>query len=89
LRRVKLTLLLAVILAIGLAPAVAIRLFPRETSVYFLEPLWNIAGSRTGFSKDVFAAVGIVSSFLLAIVAASGILLILTGELARSVRGSG
>lgn len=87
-RRVKLTLLLAVILAISLAPPLALRLFPRETSGYLVDPLSTILGSRTGYSKETLTAVWIVISFAVAIVTASTLLLVLTGELIRSTRES-
>ena len=87
-RRVKLTLFLAVILAISLAPAISFRLFPRETLGYFLEPIWSIVGLRIGFSKEASVAIGIVTSFVVAIVAGSALLFVLVHELTRSVRES-
>ena len=87
-RRVKLTVLLAVIFAVSLAPAISFRLFPRETLGYFLEPIWNIVKSRIGFSKEASVAVGIVASFVLAIVTGSVLLFVLFRGLTRSVRKS-
>jgi len=88
LRRVKLTVLLAVIFAVSLAPAISFRLFPRETVGYFLEPIWSIVGSRIGFSKEVSVAVGIIISFVLAIVTGSTLLFVLLRNFTRSVRES-
>ena len=88
LRRVKLTVLLAVIFAVSLAPAISFRLFPRETVGYFLEPIWSIVGSRIGFSKEVSVAVGIVASFILAVLTGSVLLFVLFRDLTRSVRES-
>jgi len=87
LRRVKLTLFLAVILAVSLAPAISFRLFPRET-LGFLEPIWSIVGLRIGFSKEASVAIGIVTSFVVAIVAGSALLFVLVHELTRSMRES-
>jgi uncharacterized membrane protein YeaQ/YmgE (transglycosylase-associated protein family) len=88
LRRVKLTVLLAVIFAVSLAPALSLRLFPRETLGYFLEPIWSIVGSRIGYSKEASVAVGIVASFVIAIVTGSVLLFVLFRGLTRSVRES-
>ena len=88
LKRVKLTVLLAVIFAVSLAPAISFRLFPRETLGYFLEPIWNTVGSRVGFSKEVSVAVGIIISFVLAIVTGSTLLFVLLRNFTRSVRES-
>jgi len=88
LRRVKLALLLAVILAISLAPPIGLRLFPRETLGYVLEPAWRIVGSRIGLTKEALTAIGIVTSFILAVVAGSALLLVLIRELTESVRQS-
>jgi len=88
LRRVKLTLLLAVILAISLAPAIGFRFFPRETLGYLLEPTWKIVGSRMGFTREALTAIGIVTSFVLAVVAGSALLLVLVREVTESVRQS-
>jgi hypothetical protein len=86
LRRVKLAVLLAVIFAVSLAPALSFRLFPRETIGYFLEPIWSIVGSRIGFSKEVSVAVGIVASFVMALITGSALLFVLFSDLTRSVR---
>jgi hypothetical protein len=86
LRRVKLIVLLAVIFAVSLAPAISFRLFPRETIGYFLEPIWSIVGSRIGFSKEVSVAVGIVASFVMALITGSALLFVLFSDLTRSVR---
>jgi uncharacterized membrane protein YeaQ/YmgE (transglycosylase-associated protein family) len=86
LRRVKLRVFLAVIFAASLAPAISFQLFPRETIGYFLEPIWSIVGSRIGFSKEVSVAVGIVSSFVLAVITGSALLFVLFSNLTRSVR---
>jgi len=88
LRRVKLTVLLAVIFAVSLSPAISFRLFPREALGYFLEPIWNTVGSRVGFSKEVSVAVGIIISFVLAIVTGSTLLFVLLRNFTRSVRES-
>jgi hypothetical protein len=88
LRRVKLTLLLAVILAISLAPAMLLRLYPSETQRYLLNPLWGIIGSRTGVSAQLAAAISLVATFVVAVVAASALLLVLAKEYLRSLRES-
>jgi hypothetical protein len=88
LRRVKLTVLLAVIFAVSLAPAISFQLFPHETIGYFLEPIWNIVGSRIGLSKEASVAVGIVSSFVVALMTGSALLFVLFSDLTRSVRES-
>ena len=77
---------LAVILAISLTPAIVLRFFPSETSEYVLAPVWTAIGSRTGFSTESIASVWIVTSFVLATVTASALLLALARELTRSVR---
>jgi hypothetical protein len=77
LRRVKLTLLLAVILAISLAPAILLRYLPRETVRYMLTPLWNTIESQTGFSEQFIAAIGLLATFIVAITAAAALLLVL------------
>jgi hypothetical protein len=89
LRHVKTIVLLAVILAISLAPTIALRFFPREASALVLEPVWNILGPRTGFPRESLAAIWIVISFVLAIVTASALLLVLAREFVRYVRESG
>ena len=88
LRRVKLTVLLAVIFAVSLAPAISFRLFPRETLGYFLEPIWSIVGSRIGFSKEASVAVGIIASFAIAILTGSALFFVLFSDLTRSARKS-
>ena len=85
-RRVKLTLLLAVILALSLAPAILLELYPRETLGYLLNPLWGIIESQTGFSGQLTAAISLVATFVVAVVAASALLLVLAKEFLRSVR---
>ncbi len=87
-RRVKSIVLLAVIFAISLAPALSFQLFPRETVGYFLEPIWKIVGSRIGFSKEASVAVGIVASFVLAVITGSALLFVLFSDLTKSVRKS-
>ena len=89
LRNVKLTILLAIIFAISLTPATGIRFFPDETATYLLEPAWSMFGSRIGVSKEAFNAIGIVTSFVSAIISGSGLLFVLFRELARSVRQKG
>jgi hypothetical protein len=86
LRHAKTTVFLAVILAVSLAPAITLRFFPRETSAYVLAPVWTAIGSRTGFSTETVASVWIMTSFVLATVTASALLLVLAHELARPVR---
>jgi hypothetical protein len=88
LRRVKLTLLLALILALSIAPAILLRLYPRETLEYLLNPLWNTIESQTGFSAQLAAAISLVATFIVAVAAASALLLVLTKEVLRSVRES-
>jgi len=88
LRHVK-AIVLAVILAISLAPAVALRFFPREASVLMLEPAWNILGPITGLPRNSLVAIWIIVSFVLAIVIASALFLVFTVELARYSRESG
>jgi hypothetical protein len=89
LRHVKAIVLLAVILAISLTPAITLRFFPRETSAYMLEPLWAILGPRIGFPRESIAAIWIVISFLLAVLSASALLLVLARSFADYGRGSG
>ena len=88
LRRVKTIVLLTVIFAVSLAPALSFQLFPRETTGYFLKPIWNIVGSRIGLSKEASVAVGIVASFVLAVITGSALLFVLFSDLTRSVRKS-
>lgn len=87
-RRVRLTLLLAVILALSLAPAILLRFYPRETLGYLLKPLWNTIESQTGLSGQSTAAISIVATFIVAVIAASALLLVLAKEFLRSVRES-
>ena len=86
-RHAKTIVLLAVILAISLTPAIILRFFPRETLAYILAPAWSAIGSRTGFPTDSVASVWIVLSFVLAIITASGLLFVLAHTLICSVRG--
>ena len=86
-RHAKTIVFLAVILAVSLAPAIALRFFPRETSALMLAPVWSVIGSRTGFSRENVAAVWFVISFVLATLTASALLLVLVQVLTRSVRG--
>ena len=85
-RRVKLTLLLAVIFALSLAPAMLLRFYPRETLGYLLNPLWGMIESLTGFSRQSIAAFSIVATFVVAVVAASALSLMLAKEFIRSMR---
>ena len=84
LRHAKTIVFLAVILAISLAPAIALRFFPLETLAYVLAPVWSAIGSRTGFSTESVASVWIMTSFVLATVAASALLLVLGRAVTRS-----
>ena len=83
-RHAKVIVLLAVILAISLAPAIALRFFPGENSV--LVPTWIVIESRTGFPRGSVAAVWIMISFVLATLTGSALLLVFAHALARSVR---
>ncbi len=85
-RHVNLTLLLSVILAITLAPAVLLRYFPNETLRYILNPLWVLIESQTGVPRQLAAAISIVATFIVAVIAASALLLVLAKENLRSVR---
>jgi Na+/H+ antiporter NhaB len=85
LRRVNLTLLLAVILALSLAPAILLRFFPRETLSYLLTPLWKTIESQTGLSEQFTAAIGLLATFVVAIAVAAALILVLLKEFARSV----
>jgi hypothetical protein len=87
LRHAKTTVVLAVILAISLAPAIILRFFPRETLAYVLAPVWSAIGSRTGFSTESVASIWIMTSFVVATIAASVLLLVLAHTLIGSVRG--
>jgi hypothetical protein len=89
LRHAATVVVLAVILTISLAPTIALRFFPREASALMLEPAWNILGARTGFPRESLTAIWIVVSFVLAIVAASTLLLVLAREFVRYARESG
>ena len=84
LRHAKTIVVLAVILAISLAPAIALRFFPLEALAYVLAPVWSAIGSRTGFSTESVASVWIMTSFVLATVAASALLLVMGRALTRS-----
>jgi hypothetical protein len=88
LRHAATIFVLAVILAVSLGPALGSRFFPVETSAYVLAPVWSTISSRTGFSTESVASVWIMTSFVLAIVTASALLLVLARELTRSVRRS-
>jgi hypothetical protein len=87
LRHAKTIVFLAVILAISLAPAIILRFFPRETLAYTLAPAWSTIGSRTGFSTESVASIWIMTSFVVATIAASVLLLVLAHTLIGSVRG--
>jgi len=86
LRHAKTIVVLTVILAISLTPAIALRFFPRETSSLMLAPVWSVIESRTGLPRESVAAVWIMISFVLATLTASALLLVLANSLARSVR---
>ena len=87
-RHARLALLLAVILALSLGPAILLRLYPLETLGYLLNPLWGIIESQTGFSEQSAAPISIVATFVIAVVAASALLLVFAKELLRSARKS-
>jgi len=82
LRRAKTIVVLAVILAISLTPAITLRFYPRENLGY---PL-SLIESRTGFSGQLAVAISLVATFVVAVVAASALLLVLAKEFMRSVR---
>jgi len=86
LRHAKTIAVLAVILAISLTPAIALRFFPRETSSLMLAPVWSVIESETGLPRESVAAIWIMISFVLTTVTASALLLVLANSLARSVR---
>ena len=88
LRHANTIALLAAILAVGLAPAITLRLFPREASGLMLTPMSGAIESVTGFSSEGVAAVLIVTLFVLTTVAASTLVLVLARVLFRSVRGA-
>ena len=88
-RHAKTIVVLAVILAISLAPAIGLRFFPLEALGYVLAPVWSAIGARTGFSTESVASVWIMTSFVLATVTASALLLILARDSVRYVRKSG
>ena len=83
-RHAKTIVFLAVILAISLAPAIALRFFPLEALGYVLAPVWSAIGSRIGFSTESVASVWIMTSFVLATVAGSALLLVMERALTRS-----
>jgi hypothetical protein len=87
LRRVT-ALLLAVILALSLGPAILLRLYPLEMQRYLLNPLGDIVESRTGFSAQPITAISLVAMFVVAIIAASALLLLLSREFFKSMRQS-
>jgi hypothetical protein len=89
LRHAKTIVVLAVILAISLAPAIVLRFFPRETLAYALAPAWSAIGARTGFPTGSVASVWIMTSFVMATLTASALLLILARDSVRYVRKSG
>jgi hypothetical protein len=86
LRHAVTIVVLAVILAISLAPAIVLRYFPSETPAYVLTSVWSAIGSRTGFSTESVASVWIITSFVLATITASALLVVIAHELTRSVR---
>ena len=83
-RHVKTIVFLAVILAISLGPAIALRFFPLEALAYVLAPVWSAIGSRIGFSTESVASVWILTSFVLATAAASALLLVMGRALTKS-----
>ncbi len=86
-RQVKLALL-AIILALSLGPAVLLRLYPVETLGYLVNPVWHTIESRTGLSAQLAAAISIVATFVIALVAACALLLVLAREFLASARKS-
>jgi CBS-domain-containing membrane protein len=88
LRHANTIALLAAILAVSLAPAIALRFFPREASASMLAPISGAIASVTGFSSESVAAVLIVTMFVLTTVTASALVLVLARVLFRPVRGS-
>lgn len=86
LRRARAIVVLAVILAISLTPAIFLRFFPSEASALMLAPVWNVIESRTGFPKESAAGVWIMISFVLTILTASALLLVLAHGVTGSVR---
>jgi hypothetical protein len=89
LRHAKTIIVLAVILAISLAPAIVLRFFPQEALAYMLAPVWSAIGARTGFPTESVASVWIMTSFVLATVTASALLLVLARDSVGYVRKSG
>lgn len=87
-RRAKLTLLLAAILALSLAPAILLQLYPRETLEYIFNPFWGAIGSQTGSSVQSISAIDLVATFIVAVIAATALSIVLTKELLRSLRES-
>ncbi len=79
--------ILAVVLAISLTPAIALRFFPLETSALILVPVWTVIGSKIGVPSESAAGVWIVVSFVLATFAASALLLVLARTVTKSVGG--
>jgi len=84
LRRTETIIVLAVILAISLTPAITLRFYPRENIGYLL----NLIESRTGFSGQLTVAISLVATFVVAVVAASALVLVLAKEFLKSVRES-
>jgi hypothetical protein len=88
LRHVKLILFLTLILGLSLAPATLLRFFPNETLDYLLTPLWKTIESQTGFPEPFIAAIGLLTTFVVATAAAAALLLVLVREFSRSLRKS-
>jgi hypothetical protein len=86
LRRAKLTVLLTVILALSLAPAILLQQYPRETLEYVFNPFWGAIGLQTGSSLLSIGAIYLIATFIAAVVAAAALAIVITDELWRSVR---
>ena len=88
LRHANTIALLSVILAVSLAPAIAIKFFPSEASALMLDPVSSAIEAGTGISSESVAAACIMTMFVLTIVTASALVVVLARVLFRSVRGN-
>jgi hypothetical protein len=84
LRRTRIIVVLAVILAISLAPAITLRFYPRENLGH---PLKSIE-SQTGISGQLAVAISLVTTFVVTIIVAPALLLVLAKEFLKSVSES-
>jgi hypothetical protein len=88
LRHAKTIAVLTIVLAISLAPGIALKFFPRETSALMLTPISSTIESRTGFPKETVDATWIIIFFVMATLTASALTLVLARALTASTMRS-